>query len=168
MAFYPYREREHRTEAMVALRRMTEDEFARFRADSVAQYAHERARNLGTTHAEERAAAERQYEQLLGDGLQSAGHLFWKVVTETGDPVGNLWVYRQASSPQAFVYLIEIAEAHRGQGYGEQALRLLEETLQGVGVTRIVLNVFADNAPATALYRKLGYRVTNMNMRKEI
>lgn len=153
---------------MVILRRMTEDEFARFRADSVEQYAHERARNLGATIADERAAAERQYEQLLGDGLQSAGHLLWTIVTETGDPVGDLWVYRQADSPQAFVYAIEIAEGHRGQGYGEQALRLLEETLRDLGVTRLVLNVFADNAPAIALYRKLGYRVTNMNMRKEI
>jgi ribosomal protein S18 acetylase RimI-like enzyme len=153
---------------MVTLRRMTEDEFARFRADSVEHYAHERARNLGTTHAEERAAAERQYEQLLGDGLQSAGHLFWKIVTETDDLVGNLWAYRQGDSSQAFLYFIEIAEDQRGRGYGEQALRLLEEALQGVGVTRIVLNVFADNAPAAALYRKLGYRVTNMNMRKEI
>src|SRR5690242_12038345 len=105
---------------MAVLRRMTEDEFARFRMHSVEQYAHERARNLGTTYTEERTAAERQYEQLLGDGLQSAGHFFWKVVTETGDPVGDLWAYRQADSPQAFLYLIEIAEDHRGQGYGEQ------------------------------------------------
>ncbi len=44
---------------MIALRRMTEAEFADFRAGALERYARERARNLSTTVQEERAAAAR-------------------------------------------------------------------------------------------------------------
>ncbi|MDQ3856086.1 MAG: GNAT family N-acetyltransferase [Chloroflexota bacterium] len=153
---------------MSSLRPMTHDEFDRFRAASMESYAHERARNLGTSVEEERAQAARQYAQILPNGFQTEGHLFWKLVADNGDAVGDLWVYREADSSHAFLFVIEIAEEHRGKGRGKRALQLIESQLRPAGVSRIGLNVFADNDIARSLYEQAGYRVTNLNMQKHI
>lgn len=54
---------------------------------------------------------------------------------------------------------ITIGEAHgRGKGLGKQALRYLEQQIAAHGLERIELGVFEFNAPALALYQKLGYQ----------
>jgi RimJ/RimL family protein N-acetyltransferase len=46
----------------------------------------------------------------------------------------------------------------RGKGIGYQALRYLEQEIVAHGLGRIELGVFEFNAPAIALYQKLGYQ----------
>jgi RimJ/RimL family protein N-acetyltransferase len=46
----------------------------------------------------------------------------------------------------------------RGKGIGYQALQYLEQQVREQGLRRIELGVFEFNAPALAVYRKLGYR----------
>ena len=54
---------------------------------------------------------------------------------------------------------ISIGEAAaRGKGIGRQALRYLEGEILAAGLARIELGVFAFNAPALALYQRLGYQ----------
>lgn len=54
---------------------------------------------------------------------------------------------------------ITIGEPYaRGKGVGQQALRYLEQQIAEEGLGRIELGVFEFNAPARALYEKLGYR----------
>jgi len=54
---------------------------------------------------------------------------------------------------------ISIGEAAaRGKGIGRQALRYLEGEIRAAGLARIELGVFAFNAPALALYQRLGYQ----------
>src|SRR5690242_2816038 len=111
---------------MLTLRPMTEEEFTKFRAESMEDYAQERARNSGLPIEIERDIAEKQYAELLKDGLQTPGTYLWKIVAEGGEPVGNLWVAVYEDRKEAFIFLIEIAAPHRGQGYAGQALDLLE------------------------------------------
>lgn len=47
-------------------------------------------------------------------------------------------------------------------------MRLLEDQVRQVGLRRIGLHVFGHNAAAQALYRKVGYEVTNINMAKNV
>lgn len=152
---------------MIKLRPMTEREFEAFRRVSLEDYAQERARNLGTPVEEQRASAERQYAELLKDGLQTEGHRLWKIMDETGEVVGDLWV-RIADGKRAFIFFIGIDEPHRRKGYGKQALDALEAELQPQGIASIGLNVFADNAVARHLYEQQGYHTTNQNMVKQI
>jgi ribosomal protein S18 acetylase RimI-like enzyme len=167
--------------AAVALRRMTQAEYERWRPASIESYACERARNAGTSVEAEREVAARQFAQFLGEGLETEGALLWHVVLqgrgrmragesaesdEGEEVVGTLWVQVSADRGRAFIYEIEIGEAYRRRGYGRRALELLEDEMRPMGVRRIGLNVFADNAGAQALYRLLGYAVTNMNMQK--
>jgi RimJ/RimL family protein N-acetyltransferase len=54
---------------------------------------------------------------------------------------------------------ITIGEAHgRGKGIGYQSLLYLEKQIVAHELRRIELGVFEFNAPALALYHKLGYR----------
>ena len=151
---------------MLSLRPMTEDEFARFRPELVEGYAVERARNLGSSLAVEREVAERQTAQLLPDGVRTKHHHVWIITDEAGGRVGVLWAFVDPDQRRAFIYDIAIDEAQRGKGYGRRALELLEEFVRPLGVTRISLNVFADNDIAIGLYQKQGYRTTNLNMTK--
>ncbi|HUS15500.1 MAG TPA: GNAT family N-acetyltransferase [Chloroflexia bacterium] len=153
---------------MLALRPMSQDEFAAFYAFGVEDYAQERSRNFDTPLEDERAESARQFADLLKDGLQTAGQHLWKVVDDRGEAVGSLWVAVQAEQQRAFIFDIVMDEDQRGKGYGGQTLQLLEEELRPLGIQRIGLNVFADNPRAMHLYEKQGYRFTNHNMTKQI
>jgi len=68
----------------------------------------------------------------------------------------------------AFVYDIEVDEAHRGLGYGRVLLAAAEEAVRSRGVGALELNVFGDNARAIRLYASSGYHVVTQQMRKAL
>jgi ribosomal protein S18 acetylase RimI-like enzyme len=83
-------------------------------------------------------------------------------------PVGMIWFAALEGRPQAFIYDFAIDPAYRRRGYGAQALRALEAEVRAVGLESIALHVFGHNHGAQALYRKLGYEVTNLHMAKRL
>lgn len=154
--------------AVIQLRKMTDAEFAAFKAFLYEDYAQDRARGMGTPIEEERKNATQQIDQLTGDGLASSAHHYWKLVAEDSSAVGDLWVFVEPDKPRAFIYFIGVDDAQRGKGYGQQALAALEDALRPLGVRRIELNVFGDNTTAQRLYARAGYEVSAIYMRKEI
>lgn len=56
----------------------------------------------------------------------------------------------------------------RGHGLGEALLAACIEKASAKGLTRIELEVFSDNAPAIALYRKLGFVEEGLKRRARI
>ncbi len=153
---------------MVTLRPMTEPEYDAFLVMLDTDYAADvsRAEDLPLEKAQADAIA--QTAQLLPQGFLTPDHSFWRVLAEDGAAVGSLWVNHKPAQRRAFVYDIEIDEAQRGKGYGEAAMRALEETLRPMGVTHIGLSVFGFNTTARALYDKLGYNVVATHMLKRI
>lgn len=55
---------------------------------------------------------------------------------------------------------VEILEAYRGRGYGFAMMSLLFRRLARENICRLILQVSGDNAPALALYKKTGFRIT--------
>ena len=153
---------------MTSLRPMNDAEFPQVRAELMEDYAAQRARNFGTTLDEERRAAQRQFADLLPGGMSTEKHHFWSVVNDAGARLGVLWAFVDVDQGRAFIYDIAIDEPHRGKGHGRRTLELLEDFVKPLGVTRISLNVFADNDVAIGLYEKQGYRTTNLNMTKHL
>jgi ribosomal protein S18 acetylase RimI-like enzyme len=145
---------------------MTETEFGPFRAQSLADYIEERARNNGTSVEREREIATQRYDQLLPEGVHSKGQRLWTLVADDGAAVGWLWVEVDEEATTAFILDITLHPDQRGKGYGGQALTALEAELRPQGIRSIGLNVFADNAVARHLYARQGYRRTNQNMAK--
>jgi RimJ/RimL family protein N-acetyltransferase len=54
---------------------------------------------------------------------------------------------------------IGVLEAHRGRGIGRALMAALEGWARGAGIHRLQLPVVTSNAPAIALYRKVGFEV---------
>jgi ribosomal protein S18 acetylase RimI-like enzyme len=154
---------------MIALRPMTQEEYDPYIRFLREDYAKERAGSSDTPLEEERIESGRQIDSLLPDGLHSAGHHLWIVVeVDGGAVVGTLWVFVDGGKKRAFIYDIAIQEAQRGKGYGRRTLELLEDELRPLGVSRIALNVFAQNIVARGLYEKQGYYAVATSMQKAI
>ncbi len=84
--------------------------------------------------------------------------------------MGYIWLHVVPGEgpKKAFIYDLIIFEKFRKRGYGRAALVALEEYAKEKRIASISLHVFAHNAAALSLYRKMGYEVTSMNMKKNI
>jgi ribosomal protein S18 acetylase RimI-like enzyme len=155
--------------AEVQIRSMTQEEFGTFRERAIRQYAaeHVRAGNWSPERAEELAAKET--DELLPDGLNTAGMLFLVGESRTNSVVGVAWVaLHREGCEGAWIYDIEVAREHRGHGYGHALLRATEREVEKHGGTSIGLNVFGDNVVARRLYEAAGYDTISVQMRKRL
>lgn len=55
---------------------------------------------------------------------------------------------------------VKVLPQFRGLGYGTSMLQLLLPRLYQQGIHKVILQVTDDNAPAMALYKKTGFRIT--------
>ena len=155
---------------MVRLDPMTSDEFDAFVAHSVPLYAEHKVEAGNWTAAEAPQRAIDEFARLLPDGARTAEHhLFTIRADDVGHAVGTVWLGIATDGPPAgYVFDIVIHEPHRRRGYAAAALRALEDEAAQLGLKEIKLHVFGNNPNAQALYSKLGYGVTNVNMSKRL
>jgi ribosomal protein S18 acetylase RimI-like enzyme len=163
----------------VALRPLTDEEYADFAERQVAEYGLQNV-NAGEWRPEDAPARAREVlADLLADRLRGAGHAFLKGVTADGMGVGWLWV---APAPgflgpdrerTRWLSQITVDEALRGRGFGRALLEALHARLSAEGVEELWLRVFDWNTAARCLYSALGYEVvreftTDAHMRKRL
>jgi ribosomal protein S18 acetylase RimI-like enzyme len=154
---------------MVSLRGMTEGEFEVFLAESIPEYATEKVK-AGNWDAKEALRRSREeHTKLLPEGLTSPNQNLY-VVELDGNPVGRLWLSLDAdvAGGAGFVYDLFVEEPFRRRGIAAQAMVLLEKEAVRLGLRSLALHVFGYNLPARALYQKLGYEITNINMSKDL
>jgi L-amino acid N-acyltransferase YncA len=77
------------------------------------------------------------------------------VAEEHGVVIGYAWF--QAFAEEGLVRNIVVAPSHQGRAIGRSLLLDVAERLRALGLRRWALNVKPDNAPALALYRRLGF-----------
>ena len=150
---------------MLDLQPMTDEEFIKYKAWLIEDYAGAISINTHLPMDEARSFSLKDIEQSLASPNQ---HLY-NIVLETESEqsqMGSLWIDVDSQSKRCFINDIVLHPEFRGQGWGQKTLELLETMLKEQGITRISLNVFANNSTAQALYRKMGYEVTNMRMQK--
>ena len=155
---------------MVSLRLMSPDEWEAWRVTSIRTYAEEKVR-AGTWPAKgarDRAVAE--FATILPQGRDTPGHEFRVIETDTGEPVGAIWIapLREIGSGALFIYDIVIDAAQRGHGYGRAAMQTLEPLARSLGYDRIQLHVFGHNTVARKLYASVGYVETDVQMEKRV
>lgn len=156
---------------MIRLQPMNETEYQEYLDVAIANYAqeHVRAGRWNEAHALQKATQE--YADILTDGLHTKNqYLFTIVDDQTGMKVGMLWfaATERAGERGAFVYDVNIYEPFRRRGYGEQAFLALETKARELGLKKIGLHVFGHNHAARAMYEKLGYVTTNVQMSKSL
>ena len=66
------------------------------------------------------------------------------------------------------MYDIAVHPGHQRQGHATRAFAALEDEVRRRGLAGIALHVFGHNAGAQALYCRLGYQTTNINMFKPL
>jgi RimJ/RimL family protein N-acetyltransferase len=156
---------------MIRLVPMSEATYQAYLEVAVREYAEDKvnAGNWQPEEALERSAQE--FRKYLPDGVATKDNTLYDIEDEAlGIKVGMIWLGRmmQGTKPAMFIYDFVIDEAHRRKGYGEQALLAAEVQAKALGYDTIALHVFGRNHAARALYEKLGYAITNVNMAKKL
>jgi ribosomal protein S18 acetylase RimI-like enzyme len=152
------------------LRPLREDEYADWLARTKEGYAQSMIVEGGVAEDVARAKAERDHVTLLTDGLATKDHLIY-AVEAGGEVVGSLWLATRAGGElgaSMFVYALAVDEAHRGRGFGRDAMVLAEDEARAHGFGSLSLNVFGGNDVARRLYSSLGYREQAVAMRKDL
>jgi RimJ/RimL family protein N-acetyltransferase len=155
---------------MIRLVPMDEADFQAYLAAAIPSYAEEHIAAGRWSREEALNKAEAEYHQLLPEGLATPDQYLYSIEDMAGAKVGMLWfaVERRPAGARAFVYDVEVFEPFRRRGYAEQAFKAMEERVRELGLNTISLHVFGHNHAARALYEKLGYIATNLNMSKTL
>jgi ribosomal protein S18 acetylase RimI-like enzyme len=149
---------------------MTEADFAAWRDRLVPDFAQESVKS-GRWSAEDALAKSRvDFDERLPQGRATPGHHLFHVVDGSGSKVGVLWINEQDRGGEriAYVYNIEIDPEHRRCGHARAAFQLLEAKAKAWGLSGIALRVFGHNHEARALYEKLGFEPTRIQMFKRL
>ncbi len=156
---------------MIQLRELTAAEFEKYRADLVEGFAEEIARTTGVTMDDARAAAARQVDSLLSQGVATPNQTVYTLVLDdsaTPADVGYLWLDFDEAAQSGFVRDLFVFDAYRGRGVAKRTMELAEQCMRERGLPRITLHVAADNAIARGLYTKQGYQTVRLTMQKSL
>ena len=155
---------------MTRLRPITSEEFSHWKTQSIPAYAADKVRAGRWSESESLVEAEKELSTLLPEGLNSSGHVFFTIETEPATSVGVIWIARaeRASGAIGYVYDLVVWPEHRRKGYAASAMRAIEIEAARLGFKGLALHVFGHNESAHALYVKLGYKPTNINMFKPL
>jgi ribosomal protein S18 acetylase RimI-like enzyme len=154
---------------MVKLIPMDPADFPAYLESSIRDYAVDKIRSGQWKESEAIEKSRAEYARYLPDGLDTKDQFIYSIVDESNQQkLGVLWVeVKMDESPRtAFGFDFIIDEPFRGKGFGKQALQALDWQLISMGVASMGLHVFGHNATAFNLYKKMGFEITNINMRK--
>ena len=149
---------------MVTLVEIQQEDFESFLERGIREYAEDHLRNGNWSAEGALERARKEFESLLPDGINSKHQYIWSIIDEDYNKLGVLWV--QAKDGKAFVYNFIIDEEFRGKGFGKRALIAMDKKLKEMDVESIALHVFGDNITAQELYKKMGYQITGIQMKK--
>ncbi len=156
---------------MTLLYPMSESEFAAYLAFAIPDFAQGKVKAGQWAVAESLELSRKAYAESLPQGLATPdNYLFTVRDGATTEPVGMLWFAAQERGGQriAYVYDVSIDMEHQRKGHASRAFAALEVEVQKRGLSGIALHVFGQNVGAQALYQKLGYLPTNINMFKQL
>jgi len=98
--------------------------------------------------------------------------LWWVAHPEALQPVAGLWLGTATDQRQgnrhSYVLLLYVEPDHRRQGLATALLQTARRWAKAQGHSHMTLQVFADNAPARALYAALGYTTDALLLKRPL
>lgn len=151
-------------------RPMTAAEFDAWLEPGIVEYG-SRLVAPGMTAEQGLAASRAEHARMLPAGRDTPGTAFLVLEGADGGTLGTLWVGERelpglGSVP--YVYDVEVAAEHRGQGHGRTLMLLAEHTALAAGSRSLALHVHEGSTPARRLYESLGYRDIAVNAIKAL
>lgn len=148
---------------------MTQPEYEAFLERVIPEYAED---NIKAGYWGEQEALEKsrkEFTDLLPQGLQTPNHHLYTLY-DASVPVGMIWMRANLDRPlkNGFIFELWVDEKFRGRGHGHEAMLQLENIAREMGLKSLGLHVFSYNRTARALYEKLGYEVSSLNMQKKL
>jgi ribosomal protein S18 acetylase RimI-like enzyme len=152
------------------LRPISDDEYASWLETVIPGYAEDKVASGQWSAESALELARKEYAELLPKGKHTENNYIFSVLGAGGEVVGTLWFVakERANRRIAYVYDIFVLPDRRRQGHAFRAFQALEREAAKLGLTGIALHVFGHNHEAQALYCKLGYVPTNINMYKPV
>jgi len=150
---------------------MCEQEYLTFSTEAVPVYAAEKVASGEWSQEESLELARKAFADLLPQGIATKDNYFFTIQDATTTAtVGTLWIAAQVRGSKriAYVYDVRIRSAHQRKGYASQSFLALEDEVRKLGLSGVALHVFGHNVAAQALYVKLGYQPTDINMYKPV
>ena len=152
--------------AVVRLVQIEQQDFEAFLERGIREYAEDHVRNENWPAEGALERSGEQFEKLLPGGIHSKHQHLWSIIDDDNNKIGVLWV--QVKDGKAFIFDFFINEAFRGRGYGKQALAAMDEKLKAMDVESVALHVFGDNITAQELYKRMGFEISGIHMRKKL
>lgn len=143
--------------------------FERFLEVGVPAYAREKVAAGQWPEDEALDRSRREIEELLPQGPLTPGNYLFEMHA-AGESVGALWfaAAERGGKKVAYLYDIVVRPEHRRKGHATRALIAAEDKVRELGLSGIALHVFGHNGSARALYEKLGFVPTNINLYKPV
>jgi RimJ/RimL family protein N-acetyltransferase len=149
---------------MITLEPIQQEDFDRFLERGIREYAEDHVKNGNWPAEGALERSKKEFEHYLPDGIHSKDQYVYSIVANNGTKIGILWV--EVKDQKAFIFDFMIDDAFRGKGYGKQALIAMDEKLKSMNVESVGLHVFGDNIVAQELYKKAGFQITGIHMKK--
>jgi ribosomal protein S18 acetylase RimI-like enzyme len=159
----------HLKDNVTTLVPMARGEFLAYVAEAVPAYAADKVASGQWAKDEALELSHKSFEELLPHGVATPNNYFFTIRDSTEQVgVGMVWIATRdrGGSRVAYVYDVLVRPEHQRKGHATRALLALEDQVRSLGLSGIALHVFGHNAGAHALYVKLGYQPTNINMFK--
>ena len=156
---------------MIVLRPMRDTEYPAYLDYFIPDYAAEISANYALSPAAALAQAQREIAADLPDGVNTRGQVLCCLFDDSDGAekrVGYLWYKPDEEMRSAFICDFYIYPAFQGQGLGKHAIAAFEHALKRQGISQIKLRVAGDNQRARRLYEATGFRITGVNMSKNI
>ena len=155
---------------MSVLRPMTEPEYAAWLEAAIPAYAADKVASGQWSEEDSLERSRSEYAELLPQGLETPDNQLFTIIDSQATPVGVLWfaVKTRFNARVANVFDVSVWPQHQRKGHAFRAFVALEDEVRGLGLSGIALHVFGHNKGARALYAKLGFQPTNINMFKPV
>ena len=156
---------------MIELRDMSQQEFERYYAHGIEEYARDLARSLSLSEEQARVEATASFNDSLPQGLATPNHrLVCARLAGSEENIAIVWysIKQRTYGKQLFVYDFEVDSAWRGKGYGEKILSVVLDAGRADGAEYAELAVFDDNPTAARLYARLGFKAVNTRMHRKL